>query len=174
MVRALLAAVVVACVAGCGGSDDSPEDRRRAPPWQLGFAPDLRTADARSPFVSAAGAAWRCETDGSLQLAISEQGEVAASLGGRTLASISAARGLINRACDREPRPRAGGGEPSRSRLGAGLLRCSVPREVVVDFGGGDVAVRAPGGRFLAGAAVRADRIGVATYWGGGCRAVER
>ena len=173
MVRALLAAAVMSGLAGCGGSDDAPEDRRRPPPWQLGFAPDLRTADARSPFVSAAGAAWRCATDGSLQLAISDQGEVAASIAGRMLASVSAARGLVNRACDREPRRRAGG-SPSASRLGAGLLRCSVPREVVVDFAGGDVAVRAPGGRFLAGAAVRSDRIGVATYWSGGCRAVVR
>ena len=103
---------------------------------------------------------------------MSEQGEVAASVGGRTLASVSAARGLINRACDRASRPRARE-RPAQSRLGAIALRCSVPDVVVIDFGGGDVVVRAPAGRFLAGAAVRPDRVGVGTYWSGGCAAEE-
>ncbi len=169
MRRAALAAVLLSGLAGCGGSDDAREQPRPAPPDRLGFAPDLRTADARSPFVLAGGAAWRCETGGRLWLAISEQGEVAASIGGRTLASVSAARGLINRACDRAPRPRARG-LPSQSRLGASMLRCSVPPAVVIDFDGGDVAVRAPAGRFVAGAAVRPDRVGVTSYWSGGCR----
>jgi hypothetical protein len=39
-----------------------------------------------------------------------------------------------------------------------------------VDFHGGDVIVRSRAdGRFLARAAVRADGIGVAGYWGEGC-----
>ena len=64
------------------------------------------------------------------------------------------------------------GDRPPRGRVGAGVLRCSVPPVVIVDFGGGDVTVRAPGGRLLAAAAVRADRVGVAAYWGDGCAAV--
>ena len=173
MRRAALAAVLLSGLAGCGGSDDAREEPRPAPPTGLGFAPDLRTADARSPFVPAGEAAWRCETGGRLWLAMSEQGEVAASIGGRTLASVSSARGLINRACDRAARPRARG-RPAQSRLGAIALRCSVPDVVVIDFGGGDVIVRAPAGRFLVGAAVRPDRVGVGTYWSGGCAAEAR
>ncbi len=165
---AALAAVLVAGLAGCGGSSDEP---RPAPPDRLGFAPDLRTADARSPFVLAGDGAWRCATDGSLQLAISDQGEVAASIGGRTLASLSSARALINRACDRAERTAAGGARPARGQVGASVVRCSVPPVVVVDFAGGDVTVRAPGGRLVARAAVRADRVGVAAYWGRDCAA---
>ena len=163
--------LAVALVAGCGGTPDAPEEPRPGPrpPERFGFAPDLRTADARSPFVPAGDGAWRCATDGSLQLAVSDQGEVAASIGGRTLASVSSARALVNRACERIE-PRAGGGaRAARGRLGASVLRCRVPPVVVVDFAGGDVTVRAQGGRFLAAAAVRPDRVGVAAYWGEGC-----
>jgi hypothetical protein len=166
MWRAGLLAVVL--VAGCGGG--APDEPRPAPPGErLGFAPDLRTADARSPFVLAGDGAWRCPTDGSLQLAISEQGEVAASIGGRTLASVSAARALINRACDRTRRRGAGASRPPSGRLGASVLRCSVPPVVVVDFADGDVTVRGAAGRVLAAAAVRPDRVGVAAYWGADC-----
>jgi hypothetical protein len=164
--------LAVALIAGCGGTPDAPDERRAGPrpPDRLGFAPDLRTADARSPFVPAGDEAWRCATDGNLQLAVSDQGEVAASLGGRTVASVSSARALVNRACDRtEPRELVGG-RAARGRVGASVLHCSVPPVVVVDFAGGDVTVRAPGGRFLAAAAVRGDRVGVAVYWGAGCR----
>ncbi len=162
--------LAVALIAGCGGTPDAPEERRAGPgpPDRLGFAADLRTADARSPFVPAGDGAWRCATDGRLQLAVSDQGEVAASIGGRTLASVSSARALVNRACD-QTAPRDGGGvRAARGRLGASVLHCTVP-PVVVDFAGGDVTVRAPGGRFLAAAAVRPDRVGVATYWGEDC-----
>jgi hypothetical protein len=162
--------LAVALIAGCGGGSDAPDEARPAPPGErLGFAPDLRTADARSPFVPAADAAWRCATDGSLQLAISEQGEVAASIGGRTLASVSSARALINRACDRSRRRASGAARPASGRLGASVLRCSVPAVVVVDFADGDVTVRRVGGRVIAAAAVASDRVGVAAYWGQGC-----
>lgn len=162
--------LAVALIAGCGGgSPDVPDEPRPDPPARLGFAPDLRTADARSPFVPAGDGAWRCATDGSLQLAISAQGEVAASIGGRTLASVSSARALINRACDRAPPPAGAAARPPSGRLGATVVRCSAPSVVVVDFGGGDVTVRAPGGRLLVVAAVRPDRVGVAAYWGDGC-----
>jgi hypothetical protein len=167
MLRGAALAALALGLAGCGGSSDGPDEPRPIP-GGLGFAADLRSADARSPFVAAGGGAWRCATDGSLQLAISEQGEVAASIGGRTLASVSSDRPLINRSCDRvarEPATR----RPSRGRIGATVLRCSVPPFVVVDFAGGDVTVRTAGGRLLAAAAVRPDRVGVAAYWGDGC-----
>jgi hypothetical protein len=167
--RAALAAVLLG-LAGCGGSPDAPDERAPGPPGRLGFAADLRSADARSPFVPGGGA-WRCATDGSLQLAISEQGEVAASIGGRMLASVSTARALVNRACDRTAPRGAGDGRPARGRVGAGVLRCSVPPVVVVDFAGGDVTVRTAGGRLLVAAAVRPGRAGVAAYWGDGCAA---
>lgn len=164
--------LAVALIAGCGGTPDAPEERGPGPrpPDRLGFAADLRTADARSPFVPAGDAAWRCATDGRLQLAVSDQGEVAASIGGRTLASVSSARALINRACD-HTESRGGGARAPRGRVGASVLRCTVPPVVVVDFAGGDVTVRALSGRFVAAAAVRGDRAGVAVYWGTDCAA---
>lgn len=168
MRRAALAAVLLAGLAGCGGSPDAPE-QRRAGPNGLGFAGDLRTADARSPLVPAGSGTWRCATRGRFQLAISAQGEVAVSIGGRLLASVSSARALVNRACDAG---RAGGRvvrRGARGRLGASVVECRAPAIVVVDFRGGDVSVRAPGGRLLAAAAVNPERVGVAGYWGGGC-----
>jgi hypothetical protein len=169
MLRAGLAAVLLAGLAGCGGSPDVPDEPRPAPDrWRL--AGDLRTADARSPLVHARGGAWRCATDGRVRLAISAQGEVAVSSGGRVLASVSSAPVLVNRACDRETgaRARSRGG---RGRLGATVVECRAPDVVVVDLAGGDVTVRAPGGRFLAGAAVNPERVGVASYWGEDCAA---
>src|SRR5690242_513591 len=142
MRRAALLAVVV--VAGCGGGGPSPapvSSPAPAPDRGLGFAPDLRTADARSPLVPAGDGAWRCPTEGSLQLAVSAQGEVAASVPGRMLASVSATRALVNRACDRLDQ--RGGARSGRrhGRVGAGIVRCRVPAVVIVDFAGGDVAV---------------------------------
>jgi hypothetical protein len=161
--------LAVAAVAGCGGgSPDVPDEPGPAPPeGRLGFAPDLRTADARSPFVPAGEGAWRCPTDGRLQLTISEQGEVTGSIEGRVLVVVSSAPPLVNRACDRTRR--VTGDRPAEGRLGASTLRCSVPAVVVIDFAGGDVTVRAPGGRVVAAAAVGEDRLGVAAYWGDGC-----
>ena len=49
-------------------------------------------------------------------------------------------------------------------RIGGALIRCDVPGDVLVDFDAGDVTVRAPGGRFVAAAAISADRVGVAAY----------
>ena len=54
------------------------------------------------------------------------------------------------------------------------LIRCDVPGDVLVGFGGGDLTVRAAGGRFVAGAAIRADRVGVAAYLGAGCATARR
>jgi hypothetical protein len=119
--------------------------------------------------VPAGSGSWRCATRGRFQLAISQQGEVAVSIGGRLLASVSSARALVNRACDAG---RAGGRSVrrgARGRLGASVVDCRAPAVVVVDFRGGDVSVRAPDGRLLAAAAVNPERIGVAGYWGDGC-----
>jgi hypothetical protein len=163
--------LAVVLLAGCGGGG-SP-DGSSVPPGDsrgLGFAPDLRTADARSPFVPAGEGSWRCPTDGRLQLTVSDQGEVAGSAVGRVLVSVSSARALVNRACDRTRR--VTGALPPGGRLGASVLRCSVPQVVVIDFAGGDVTVRSVRGRVLAAAAVGRDRVGVAAYWGETCVAV--
>jgi hypothetical protein len=53
--------------------------------------------------------------------------------------------------------------------VGATLLRCDAPGAVLVDFADGDLTVRTRDGRFLAGAAVRPDLLGVAAYWAAGC-----
>jgi hypothetical protein len=168
MRRAALAAVLLAGLAGCGGSPDVPE-QRRAGPNGLGFAADLRTADARSPLVPAGSGSWRCATRGRFQLAISDQGEVAVSIGGRLLASVSSARALVNRACDVGRPSRRAARRSARGRLGASVVECRAPAIVVVDFGGGDVTVRTRGGRLLAAAAVNPERVGVAGYWGDAC-----
>jgi len=173
MLRAVLAAALVAPLAGCGGSPDPPpeEERRPAPEYRTGA--DLRSADARSPFVSAAAGTWRCPTAGRLVLAISAEGEASLSTPGRLLASIAPSRAVANRACDRARRAGgqrgALGAGATDGRLGRTTIRCDAPALVVVDFAGGDLVVRAPDGGFVAGAAVRADRIGVAGYWGDGC-----
>lgn len=133
---------------------------------------ELRSPDARSPFVNAGESAWRCPTSGRIVLAIGADGDATLSVGDALLASVAPTRALVNRVCDRE---RGGGGVRARSGvrgggLGATVVRCRAPGVVLVDFRGGDVTVHAAaGGRFLAAAAVRPDRIGVAGYWGDGC-----
>jgi hypothetical protein len=133
---------------------------------------ELRSPDARSPFVNAGDGAWRCPTPGRIVLAIGADGDATVSVGDALLASVAPTRALVNRRCDRE---HAGGGVRAPSgarggRLGATVVRCRAPGTVVVDFRGGDVIVRADGGgRLLARAEVSSDRIGVAGYWGAGC-----
>ena len=168
MGRSAVVPVVLVALAGCGGSPDVP-DERPAPDRQMAFA-ELRSPDARSPFVPARGGAWRCPTAGRIVLAISADGDATLSIGGMPLASVAPSRALVNRACERDS---GSVRTPSSARgglLGASVVRCRAPSTVVVDFRGGDVTVRADGrGRLLARAEVSPDRIGVAAYWGDGC-----
>jgi hypothetical protein len=167
MVRRALVPVAVLALAGCGGSPDVA-DERPSPERRVAVG-ELRSPDARSPFVTAGRGAWRCPTTGQIVLAISTEGEATLGIGEALLASVAPTRALVNRRCERVPA--AGARAPAATRggrLGAIVVRCRAPGAVVVDFRGGDVTVRA-GGRFLARAAVRTDRIGVAGYWGAGC-----
>jgi hypothetical protein len=161
---------VLAVLAGCGGSADVP-DERPAPDRRVVFG-ELRSPDARSPFVAAGGAAWRCPTAGEIVLTMSDDGEATLTIDGMVLASVARTRAVVNRACERagERSPRAPA-EPRGGRLGATVVRCRAPATVLVDFHAGDLTVRAHGrGRLLVRAAVRPDRIGAAGYWGEGCR----
>jgi hypothetical protein len=153
-------------LAGCGSSPD----KRPAPDRQKEFG-ELRSPDARSPFVTAGGDAWRCRTAGSLQLAISAEGAATLSIGGMVLASVTPTRARVNRACERGSDGGARAPSGARGgRVGATVVGCRAPGVVIVDFRRGDLTVRAAGrGRFLAAAAVRPDRIAVAGYWGQGC-----
>jgi hypothetical protein len=161
-------AATVVLLAGCGGgSPDAPEE---PPPHQqrLARGGDLRSADARSPLVAARGGAYHCPTEGRIVLAISADGEASLTIGGRLLASVASTRAVVNRVCDQAD-PTRRRGKPAHGRLGASVVECDAPAVVAVDFRGGDLIVRAPRGRLLAGAAVRPGQIGVAGYWGRGC-----
>jgi len=162
---------VLLALAGCGGSPDAPEERPR-PDRPVTFG-ELRSPDARSPLVPAGDGAWRCPTLGRLQLSISADGE-ATLIGDRPLAVVARSRTLVNRACDRDGGAVAGTRAGTRGgRFGASTLRCEAPAVVRVELRAGDLTVRAGGdARFLARAAVRPDRIGVAGYWGAGCAPV--
>jgi len=179
-VQALRHDVVVRCFtpcvlaslafAGCGGS----VAQRDAPPAEVdagrtAITGELRTPDARTPLVQGSGL-WHCDTPGRLELRLSPDGFASLSIDGRLLASVSARRSLINRACTSqrpEPLPsfraaRGAGGESS--------LRCKVPQRVLVDLRDGDLTVREPGRRrFLLGAAVSPDHLEVAGYWSTSC-----
>ena len=129
---------------------------------------EVRSPDARSPFVLARGT-WRCETDGHVNLQISAEGEATLGVTGRILASVANGRSVVNRACERARPARPPIGD-ARSALGASLLRCAAPRHVLVDFRGGDVVVRAaPGGRFVAGAGVGAEHPEAGGFWSAAC-----
>lgn len=170
MRRGAAALVLLAAAAGCGGAGPTAPERPRGA--VAAAAGELRSPDARSPFVPARGV-WRCETAGEVQLAIGAGGEATLSIGGRTLASVSGSRSRVNRAC--EPRrPRALPAIAVPPAVGGAIaLSCRAPRYVLVDFARGDLTVRtAPGGRFLLGAAVSEVHLEVAGYRGAGCAPV--
>jgi hypothetical protein len=155
---------------GGGGAPDPPEPAP-APPERRIASGELRSPDARSPFVPAGDGVWRCPTEARVQLALSLDGEVSVSTPGMVLASVAATRSLVNRACDPAPlvaAPRTAA-SARRGRVGATLVRCDVPRVVLVDFADGDVTLRAPDGGFLAAAAIGRSSPGVAGYWAAGC-----
>ena len=166
-----LVPVVLATLAGCGGSPEPPDATPGPAPERRVVSGEVRSPDARSPFVTAGEGAWRCPSDERIQLALSAGGEVSLSSPAMVLASRGRpTRALVNRACDRAEAARGAARTAARSgRVGSIIVRCDVPPVVLVDFGGGDLTVRTAGGRYVAGAAVRADRIGVAGYWGAGC-----
>jgi hypothetical protein len=170
MVRRALVPAVLVVLAGCGGGSGDPPEQRPAPERRVPVR-ELRSPDARSPFVTAGDGAWRCRSHGRVQLAVSAAGEVSVATPVMVLASVAPTRALVNRAC--EPDAASGAGTPPGmrgGRLGASVVRCRAPGTVVVEFRGGDVTVRADSsGRLLARAAVSSDRIGVAGYWGAGC-----
>jgi hypothetical protein len=169
MVRSALVPAVVVALAGCGGggSPDVP-DERPAPDRRVVLG-EVRSPDARSPLVRAGEGTWRCPTPGRIQLSISADGE-ATLIGDRALALVARATTLVNRACEQADAPAVETRAGTRGgRLGASTLRCRAPAVVVVELRGGDLTVRTRDARFLVRAAVRADRIGVAGYWGAGC-----
>jgi hypothetical protein len=166
---ALLAAVLVPLAGGCGGGSPDPPEERPAPERRL--LTELRSPDARSPFVRADGETWRCRSGGRIHLALSADGEVSVATPVMVLAYATPTRALVNRACS-QGAGRAGAADARGGRVGALVVRCRAPAIVVVEFAGGDVTVRADGGRYLAGAAVRPDLVGVAGYWGRGCAPV--
>ena len=170
MVRRAVLPVVLAGLAGCGGSPDVP-DERPAPDRRVTFS-ELRSPDARSPLVPAGDGAWRCPTPGRIQLSISADGE-ATLIGDRPLAVVARSRTLVNRACERGPgAPRPTPADTRGGRIGGSTLRCDAPASVLVELRDGDLTVRARDLRFLARAAVGPDRLGVAGYWGAGCAPV--
>ena len=130
---------------------------------------EVRSPDARSPFVTAAGF-WRCPTSGRIDLRISSDAQATLSSGGQPLASASLGRALVNRTCERRrvaPRPPI---DAPRGTRGAASLRCQVPSSVLVGFSDGDLVVHGThDGRFLAGAAVGYARVDVAGYWTAAC-----
>jgi hypothetical protein len=170
MPRVVAVVALLLALAGCGGSPDRPP-----PPPPPGGARivDLRSADARSPLLVAHGGTWRCATDGRIQLAISAEGEATLTIDGRLLASVAPTRSVVHRVCDRVYVAAGGTSAGARVRIGGVVIRCAVPGDVLVGFDHGDLTVRSPAGRFVAGAAVRADRVGVAGYLGGGCAAAR-
>jgi hypothetical protein len=157
---------------GGGGAPDPPEPAP-VPPERRIASGELRSPDARSPFVPAGAGAgvWRCPTEARVQLALSSDGEVSVSTPGMVLASVAPTRSLVNRACDPArlvAAPRTAR-SARRGRVGATLVRCDVPRAVLVDFADGDVTLRGPDGRFLAAAATGRSSPGVAGYWAASC-----
>lgn len=157
-------------LAGCGGSGGE----RAAPPDQGDFRSrvvmgEVRTPDARSPFVRGKGL-WRCETTGSIDLRVSPDGLASLFVRGRLLASVAPTRALVNRSCSAQPPTRLPPFRALRAVAGESYVRCTVPQSVLVDLRDGDLTVRATGrGRFLLGAAVSEQHFEPAGHWSVNC-----
>jgi hypothetical protein len=162
--------LVAFALAGCGGSGgerDAPPDR---PDFDNRIVKgEVRTPDARSPFVRGKGL-WRCDTTGRIDMRVSADGLASLFVRGRLLASVAPTRALINRSCSAQPPERLPPFRAPRAVAGESYLRCTVPQTVLVDMRDGDLTVRAThGGRFLLGAAVSERHLQAAGHWSVGC-----
>lgn len=164
---ALLLATVA--LAGCGGSGGE----REAPPDRADFGSrvvrgEVRTPDARSPFVRGRGL-WRCETTGSIAMRVSRDGLASLFVRGRLLASVAPTRALINRSCTAQRPERLPPFRAPRAVAGESHVLCAVPQTVLIDMRDGDLSVRAVHGRFLLGAAVSEQHFEPAGHWSVSC-----
>ena len=156
-------------LAGCGGSAAERAGTPAQPSAGRVVSGEVRTPDARTPLVRGAGL-WSCETTGRVELRVSPDGLASLSLGGRLLASVSADRALINRACTSQRARALPPFRPPHGVSGESRLSCTVPARVLVDLRAGDLMLREPRrGRFLLGAAVSPDHLEVAGYWSARC-----
>ena len=106
MRRSAFVPAVLVTIAGCGGSPDPPDAPPDPPAERRAVSRELRSPDARSPFVTADDGTWRCPSAERIQLALSADGEVSLSSPAMVLASVAPTRAAVNRDCDR-----AAGGE---------------------------------------------------------------
>jgi hypothetical protein len=169
-VRRIALVFASVALAGCGGSGGE----RAAPPDRADFGSrvvrgEVRTPDARSPFVRGKGL-WRCETTGRIDMRVSADGLASLFVRGRLLASVAQTRTLINRSCAAQRPGRLPSFRASRAIAGESYVRCAVPQAVLIDMRDGDLTVRATrSGRFLLGAAVSEQHFEPSGHWSVGC-----
>jgi hypothetical protein len=169
-VRRIALALASVALAGCGGSGGE----REAPPDRTDFGSrvvkgEVRTPDARSPFVRGKGL-WRCETTGRIDMRVSPDGLASLFVRGRLLASVAPTRALINRSCTAQRPARLPPFRAPRTVVGESYVRCAVPQAVLIDMRDGDLTVRAThGGRFLLGAAVSERHFEPTGHWSVSC-----
>jgi hypothetical protein len=169
-VRRIALVLASVALAGCGGSGGE----RPAPPDRADFGSrvvkgEVRTPDARSPFVHGKGL-WRCETTGRIDMRVSRDGLASLFVRGRLLASVAPTRALISRSCTAQQPERLPPFRAPRAVAGGSYVRCAVPQTVLIDMRDGDLTVRGTrGGRFLLGAAVSEQHFAPTGHWSVGC-----